>query len=173
MRIAVYTDLLSPSTGGWPPDPLIPEILQRLVTAHPETEFLLVSSGQRFAINPENVRQLSLKGPAEGSLFSCRLMLRRLSRLLKEQKADMLLSMNGLMPLHTSLPCCLFVPRVPGGQTRAQTNGKSRCLQVNFPRSAGSASSVAVTSAWARAALVKEFGVPAEKITITGRGIGD
>lgn len=173
MRIAVYTDPLSPPTGGWPPDPLIPEILQRMVTAHPETEFLLLSTGQGFAINAGNVRQLSLKGSAEGSLFACRLMLRRLSRKLKEQKADMLLSMNGLMPLRTSLPCCLFVPRVPGAQKRGATKGKSPCLQLNSPRFAGSASSVAVTSAWARTALVTGFGVPAEKITVTGRGIGD
>jgi glycosyltransferase involved in cell wall biosynthesis len=172
MRIAVYTDPLDVPEGGWPPDDFTTEAVRRLAAAHAGDQFMLISSGKELHAEAPNIRNLRIKGSPRRSVFSCRHVLRRLSRQLVLEKADVLVSMNGLAPPKPPAPCCLFVPRLPEGQGAAKS-GSAAYAAGNLSRLAATASSITVSSAWAKEELATGYGVPADRITVVPRAVDE
>jgi glycosyltransferase involved in cell wall biosynthesis len=170
MRIAVYTDPLDFRRGGWPAGDFPAEAVRRLAAAHPTDTFVLLSSGDRLHAEASNIRSLRIKGAPGRSVFSCRRVLRRLSQQLVQQKADVLLSMNGLVPPNCPVPSCLLVPEVPEGPAPAKSRSAAY-RDNNLSRLAGNASSIAVLSAWAKEKLAGRYALTPDRITVVPQAV--
>lgn len=175
MRIAIYTDILSKDKTTWfGRDWFIYEIIHRITITHPEHAFIIVSkeSFETFPFHTENVKTVSLESSRSTTFSFYRLLNWKLPILLKKEKIDLLLSLNGFLPLKSTVPSCLVVRDISFLiNTNTFSNTPLRYLYHHFPRYLSGTSIIAAVSFFCKKELVNQFKIPEEKIRVIQQGI--
>ncbi|TAN19514.1 MAG: glycosyltransferase family 1 protein [Chitinophagaceae bacterium] len=175
MRVVIYTDILPKSEKDWHgKDWFIYEIIHCIAEAHSEHEFIIVSK-ESFDESPfhlENLKHVSLESSHSTKFSYYRLFNWKLPALLKEEKADALLSLNGFLPMKSKTPSCLVVQDISFIQTNlSKSDNGQRYLKKHFGEYLSNAGSIVTFSDYCWEKLVNTFKISNEKISVIRKGI--
>ena len=172
MRIAVNTRLLLKGRLegiGW----YTHQMLERMVRAHPEHEFLFLfdrAFDLSFIFAP-NVKGIVVHPQARHPVlfkiwfdYSVPIILRRF-------KADIFLSPDGIGSLRTGVPQCLVIHDLAFEHYPQYAPASHvRYMRKGSPRWAHKAAQVVTVSEYSRQDIAKRYHIPEEKITVTHNG---
>lgn len=175
MHIAIYTDIITSIKAQWTEkDWFIYEIIHRITVAHPEHEFIIISKEpfENILSQSENIKYVSLESSRSTRFSLYRLLNWKLPSILKKEKAEALLSLNGFLSLKSKIPCCLVLQDTSfiSGQAAA-SDKKLNYLKKHIQQYLLKANSIATVSAFCKKELVSRFNISSEKITIIHQGI--
>lgn len=174
MRIAVNTRLLLPGRLegiGW----FAHETLSRIVTAHPEHQFIFLFDrpwNAQFIYAP-NVVPVAAGPPTRHPILYRIWFDAVVPGLLRKHKADLFLSPDGYLSLRTSVPQVpvmhdLNFEHHPDDLPPAYR----RFYRKFFPRFARKATRIVTVSGFSKQDIMDRYGVPAEKIDVVHNGVG-
>ncbi|MCB0785782.1 MAG: glycosyltransferase, partial [Flavobacteriales bacterium] len=174
MRIAVNTRLLLPGRLegiGW----FAHETLSRIVTAHPEHQFIFLFDrpwNAQFIYAP-NVVPVAAGPPTRHPILYRIWFDAVVPGLLRKHKADLFLSPDGYLSLRTSVPQVpvmhdLNFEHHPDDLPPAYR----RFYRKFFPRFARKAARIVTVSGFSKQDIMDRYGVPAEKIDVVHNGVG-
>lgn len=175
MSIAIYLGDLPPQRDLWNAEhTFVYEIVSRILNAHPEEKFLLLSDEPIAGIFPENqqVERITLGKLSPGILSLYSRWNYKLPAYLKHSGARVLVSMRGVLPFKGDLPTCLFLPDEALMEQKASPKDRFQRYRKRYlSRSLQKAGQVAVLSDFGRQRLMSAYQLPEYKIKVTGRGI--
>lgn len=175
MRIAIYTDIIPEEKETWKgKDWFIYEVIYRITAMHRGHEFIIISNesfdGSLF--QSDNLKYVSLESSRSSKFSLYRLLNWKLSALLKKEKAEVLLSLNGFLPLKSKIPSCIMVQDTSFFSTPAAVSDrKLNYLKNHIQPYLLKAGSIATVSTFCKKELVSRFNIPPEKIIIIHKGI--
>jgi len=175
MRIVVNTRLLLPGKLegiGW----FMHETLRRIVTAHPEHEFIFLFDrpfDERFIYAP-NVRGVVMGPPTRHPLLYRIWFDLLLPRKLKALKADAFISPDGFLALKSTVPTLAVLHDInfehyPEDMPRAYAN----YYRSYFPRFARHATRLATVSEYSRRDIARTYGLNEDRIDVVYNGVGE
>lgn len=172
MRIAVNTRFLLKGRLegiGW----FTHEILKRLVTNHPEHEFIFFFDrpyDAQFVFGP-NVTPVVLPPPARHPLLWLVWFEWSVRRALKKYKADLFISTDGFLSLSTRVPSLLVVHDLAFEHYPEHLPFKFRYFLQKFtPKYVRKADHIITVSTYSRDDLIQSYGVDASRISIVYNG---
>lgn len=175
MRIAIYTDILPGSEKDWSgKDWFIYEIIEHFSKSHADCEFIVISN-ESFTESPfegKNIRHLSLESSHDTRFSLYRLLNWKLPSALKKEQVDILLSLNGFLPVKSTSPSCITVQDIAFIEKAISgSGGKLSYLKNHFPEYLSRADSIAAISDHCKNKFMGAFNIPEEKITVVYKGI--
>jgi glycosyltransferase involved in cell wall biosynthesis len=168
MKIAVNTRfLLNDYLEGY--GYFIFEVLRRLVSNHPEHEFLFIFDrpfDKRFVFAP-NVKAMVAGPPARHPVLWKWWYDIRIPRLLKKHKAELFLSCDGFCSLTTKVPQCLVVHDLSFVHYPSFINKSHLLFYRHFtPKFLEKAKAIATVSAFSKKDIINHYKINEEKITV-------
>ncbi|MGB0933433.1 MAG: glycosyltransferase family 4 protein [Lishizhenia sp.] len=172
MNIAVNTRFLLPTKMegfGW----YTFETISRIVKAHPEHQFYFFFDRKfdsKFVF-AENVTPVVLNPPARHPILFKIWFNYSITKALKKYKCDAFISPDGYLSLKTKIPQ-LAVMHDLNFEHNPQDLPKSArvYLQKYFPKFAKKAKHICTVSNYSKQDIVKQYGINADKITVTYNG---
>lgn len=172
MRIAVNTRLLLKGRLdgiGW----FTFETLRRIVTAHPEHEFLFLfdrKPSEEF-IFADNVRPVALFPPTRHPALWHLFFEFSVPRALRRYKADMLLSPDGWIPLKCNVPTLNVIHDLNFEHCHDfMQRSHQRYFKHFFPKFARNATRLATVSEFSKKDIVNTYRIPQDKIDVVYDG---
>ena len=172
MRIAINTRLLIPGKMdgiGW----FTAETARRLAEAHPEVEFLFLFDRQpdpQFVYG-RNVTPVVVCPPARHPVLWWMFFELGVSRALRKHRADLFLSPDGFIPLHSGVPCLPVIHDLNFEHASGNLRRSHQWYMTHFfPRFARRAARVATVSDYSRRDIAATYGLPAERIDVVYDG---
>ena len=171
MRIAINTRLLIPGhlDGiGW----FTAETVRRMVTEHPEHEFILFFDRQvTLDWKVENMRQVVLMPPARHPVLWYLFFEWSVTCALRKYKPDVFLSTDGWMSLKTKVPTLTVIHDLNFEHaTDYLRPSHQRYMKHFFPLFARKATHVATVSEFSKEDIAQQYGVAREKIDVVYDG---
>ncbi|MGH2645309.1 MAG: glycosyltransferase, partial [Chitinophagaceae bacterium] len=177
MTIAIYINSFPADKNNWQrKDWFTYETLKRIPVSHPEHEFIIISneSFETLPFQAENLKHLSLESPSSSKFSLYRLLNWKLPTLLKREKAGALLSVNGFLPLKSSIPSCVLVQDVLFlAKPFREADKKVNYLKKHFQQYLSEAGSIATVSTFCKKELASRFAISPEKINVIYKGIDE
>ncbi|TAM94837.1 MAG: glycosyltransferase family 1 protein [Chitinophagaceae bacterium] len=175
MRIAIYTDIIPEEKETWKgADWFIYEVIYRMTAMHPEHEFIIISNESFDSPHfpSGNLKYVSLASSPSSKFSLYRLLKWTLPSLLKKEKAEAFLSLNGFLPLKSKIPSCIVLQDTSFLFTPAAVSDrKLNYLKSHIQPYLSKAGSIATVSAFCKKELVSRFNIPPEKMTVIHKGI--
>lgn len=177
MRIAIYCPCLQPDKMTWTGEEWFCfETTRRMAASNPGQEFLVISD-QEMGGSPfeeKNIHLLALNASKKHFLSVYQRINWKLPALLKDQKADILLSMNGVIPLRKNILSCLVIQDMSFmGEKARLADAYSMYKKRYFHKSLLKSGCIATVSHFCKQELISRFHIPAEKMEVVHRGIND
>lgn len=172
MKIAVNTRLLIPDKLdgiGW----FTYETLRRIVRDHPEHTFYFIFDRSYSAemVFSENVVPVILSPPTRHPLLWYLWFEMRIPRLLKKLGADLFLSTDGFISLHSKIPSCAVIHDINFEHRPKDLPFFSRkYYRYFYPRYARAATRLATVSEYSRRDIVNTYNVDENKIDLVYNG---
>lgn len=167
MRIAIYTSPLPLDKITWREEDWFAfEVITRLAKKHPDKEFVWITpySLQKDSFQFDTIPHFPLSEKPPSSFSFTRNHDRKLFTLLKDQKADALLSLQATLSNRIPCPFCLVV------QHPVPASAPGRKIR-RFSKELESAGSIATISEFEKEKLSSLYAIPMEEITVIQRGI--
>ena len=172
MRIAVNTRLLLPHRLdgiGW----FAAETLRRIVSAHPEHEFLFLfdrKPDSQFLFGP-NVKPLVLCPQARHPVLWFLFFEWSVTRALRRHHVDLFLSPDGWMSLRTNVPTLTVIHDLNFEHAVANLRpSHQRYMTYFFPRFARRATRIATVSEFSKEDIATTYGIDSMKIDVVYDG---
>ncbi len=175
MRIAVNTRLLINDIHGgieW----FSYECLKRICTGHPEHEFIFLFDrpyDKKFIFS-SNIEPLVVKPATIHPFFWYIWLEHKLPPVLRENKAGLFLSPDGMMPLGTDIPCLPVIHDINFYHRRSDLpHLKSLYYRKYFKENAIRARRVVTVSEYSKQDMVRSWGIEPGKIDVVYNGVAD
>lgn len=172
MRIAINTRLLIPGKMdgiGW----FTAETTRRLVESHPEHEFFLLFDRKvelDFAL-PANAHAVVLNPPARHPILWYIFFEWSVRRALRRLKADLFLSPDGWISLHTDTPTLMVLHDINFEHAKGNLRPSHQWYMSHFfPRFAHEAQRIATVSEFSKADIASTYDINPEKIDVVYDG---
>lgn len=173
MRIAVNTRLLirNQMEGiGW----FTYEVGRRLVERHPDWEFIFLFDrkfADHFIFGP-NVRPIVIPPPARHPLLWYAWFEIAVPRALRREQPDVFLSPDGYCSLSAPIPTVMVIHDIAHEHFPEQVPWMARQYYHHFvPHFLNRADRLITVSEFSRQDIHRNFGIPAEKMSICGNGV--
>lgn len=177
MRIAIYSPSLNSDQASWQEaEWFCYETLKRIAASHTDHEFIVISDlpAGKSIFEAKNIHQLSLNSASKNLLSLYRRINWKLPALLKKQQADILVSLNGFLPLRKSIPACLVIQDLSFVAERAYfIDLHSRYQRRYFPKMLSKANTIAAISNFCKQELISHFQVVEQKINVVHKGVDE
>lgn len=168
MRIAIYSPPFPADKNIWKDEDWFKyEMAKKFSEGHPQHDFLWITpyAEPASAVLPRHVLSFSLS-KKDGNAFSSYITMHyKLPALLKKQKADVLLSLDGSLPV-IPLPTCLLIREMP---EKISSSGRKNPFLQKVQKS----TSLAVVAQDDKEKLVNRYHISPQKITAVKWGIRD